>query len=73
MLMRVVRVLVAAFLAVSGLVLATSAPAFACKCQAADIDRQAERADAVFLATVEEVKAKTEAPFKVAVDLKPML
>ncbi|PUA82960.1 hypothetical protein C7S10_04550 [Nocardioides currus] len=49
------RVLVAAFLAVSGLVLATSAPAFACKCQAADIDQQAERADAVFLATVEEV------------------
>ena len=47
------RVLIAALLAMSGLVLATAAPAFACKCQAADIDRQTTRADAVFVATVD--------------------
>lgn len=49
------RVLIAALLAMSGLVLATAAPAFACKCQAADIDRQTTRADAVFVATVDGV------------------
>ncbi len=55
--MRVVRVLIAALLAMSGLVLATAAPAFACKCQVADVDRQAQRADAVFIATVDGVTA----------------
>ena len=55
MVMRAVRVLVAALLAMSGLVLATAAPAFACKCQVADIDKQTERADAVFVATVDGV------------------
>jgi hypothetical protein len=51
------RVLIAALLAMSGLVLATAAPApaLACKCQAADIDRQTTRADAVFVATVDGV------------------
>lgn len=52
MFLTAVRVLIAAFLAVSGLVLATSAPAFACKCQVADVERQAERAEAVFVADV---------------------
>lgn len=55
MVTRAVRVLIAALLAMSGLVLATAAPAFACKCQAADIDQQTERADAVFVATVDGV------------------
>jgi hypothetical protein len=49
------RVLIAALLAMSGLVLATAAPAFACRCQVADIDRQTTRADAVFVATVDGV------------------
>lgn len=49
------RVLIAALLAMSGLVLATAAPAFACRCAAADIDQQTERADAVFVATVDGV------------------
>ena len=55
MVLRVVRVLIAALLAMSGLVLATAAPAFACKCQAADIEKQTARADAVFVAEVDEV------------------
>lgn len=52
---RFARVLVAALLAMSGLVLATAAPAFACKCQVADVERQTSRADAVFVARVETV------------------
>ncbi len=55
MLMTVARVLIAALLTVSGLVLATQAPAFACKCQVADIEQQTTRADAVFLASVDTV------------------
>jgi hypothetical protein len=55
MLTTVVRVLIAAFLAMSGLVLATSAPAFACKCQVSDLERQAKDADAVFVAEVDGV------------------
>ena len=55
MLLRVVRVLIAALLAMSGLVLATAATASACTCASADIDKQAERADAVFVATVDAV------------------
>ncbi|UUZ60983.1 hypothetical protein [Nocardioides sp. B-3] len=55
MLKTVVRVLIAAFPAMSGLVLATSAPAFACKCRAADIEKQTKGADVVFLATVDSV------------------
>lgn len=55
MVSRVVRVLIAALVAMSGLVLATSAPAFACKCQAADADQQTTRADVVFIGTVDGV------------------
>lgn len=55
MISRLVRVLIAAMLAMSGLVLATAAPAFACKCQVADIDQQTKRADAVFVAQVDGV------------------
>ena len=55
MVKTVVRVLIAALLAMSGLVLATAAPAFACKCQVADADQQTKRADAVFVATVDGV------------------
>jgi hypothetical protein len=49
------RVLIAALLTTAGLVLVVAAPAFACKCKAADIDQQSERADAVFVATVDGV------------------
>lgn len=55
MLTTVVRVLVAGLLAVSGLVLASAAPAFACKCQVSDIEKVAKRADLVFVATVDSV------------------
>lgn len=55
MVLRVVRVLIAALLAMSGLVLATAAPAFACKCQVVDIDQQTQRADVVFVGTVDGV------------------
>ncbi len=50
---RIVGVLVAALLALSGLVLASAVPAFACKCQAADVERQTKQADAVFVAEVD--------------------
>ena len=53
--LRVVRVLIAALLAMSGLVLATAAPAFACTCQPGDIEQQTRRADAVFVAKVDGV------------------
>lgn len=55
MVSRMVGVLVAALLAMSGLVLATAAPAFACKCQVTDVDQQTKRADAVFVAEVDGV------------------
>lgn len=55
MLMTVARVLIAGFLAMSGLVLATAAPAFACKCQAPDIARQTDRADVVFTGSVDGI------------------
>jgi hypothetical protein len=55
MLMTVARVAIAAVLAMSGLVLAAAAPAFACKCQAADVEQQTSRADAVFVAEVDGV------------------
>lgn len=56
MLKTVVRVLIAVFLAMSGLVLATAAPAFACKCQTTDVNQQqTDKADAVFVATVDGV------------------
>jgi hypothetical protein len=50
------RLLIAALLAMSGLVLATAAPAFAaCTCKPADVDQQTRRADAVFVASVDGV------------------
>lgn len=55
MLTTLARVLIAALLAVSGLVLASPAPAFACRCQVADMTQQTTRADAVFVATVDAV------------------
>lgn len=55
MLKTVVRVLIAAFLAMSGLVLATSAPAFACKCQASDIEQQIKDVDVVFVAKIDGI------------------
>lgn len=55
MLTTVARVLIAGFLAMSGLVLATAAPAFACKCQVSDIEKQAKDADIVFVATVDGI------------------
>ena len=53
MVTTVVRVLIAGFLAMSGLVLATSAPAFACKCTTPDVAQQAEKADVVFTGVVD--------------------
>ncbi len=55
MLTTMARVLIAALLGVSGLLLASPAPAFACKCQVADIAQQTTRADAVFVGTVDSV------------------
>lgn len=40
-------------LALTGLVLATQAPAFACRCAPAQAQQQVDRADAVFVGTVE--------------------
>jgi len=70
MLMTVVRpvmgLAIAALLAMSGLVLATSAPAFACKCQVSDVEQQSTRADAVFVAEVKGV-TETDQKFEYAV------
>ena len=70
MLKTVVRPLVgmaiAALLAMSGLVLATAAPAFACKCDAANLEKQIERVDAVFVAEVNDV-TETTGTFEYAV------
>lgn len=55
MLMTLARVVIAALLAVSGLVLATSAPAFACTCAPGTIAAKADRVDAVFVAEVDGV------------------
>jgi len=49
------RALAAFALALTGLVLAVPTPAFACRCQVGDLDRQVARADAVFVGTVDEV------------------
>lgn len=48
----VMRVAIAALLAMAGLVLAAAAPAVACKCEVVDVERQATRADVVFVAEV---------------------
>lgn len=47
------RGLAALVLALTGLVLATEAPAFACRCTTATPEQQVNRADAVFVGTVE--------------------
>jgi hypothetical protein len=65
-LMTVARMAIAALLAMSGLVLATAAPAFACKCQVADVEKQSSRADAVFVAEVIGV-TESEKKFEYAV------
>ena len=51
------RALAVLALAQTGQELATPAPAFACKCESGDLDRQVARADAVFVGTVDEVTA----------------
>lgn len=66
MLMTLARLAIAALLAMSGLVLATAAPAFACKCEAPDVQRQSARVDAVFVGEVKGV-AETERTFEYAV------
>jgi len=58
MLPSVVRAALAFFLALSGLVVATEAATAACRCQAADAERQAARADVVFVGTVDKVTAQ---------------
>lgn len=55
MLQTLVRGALAFFLALTGLVIAAEAPAFACRCQAADAGRQTNRSDAVFVGTVDKV------------------
>ena len=49
------RALTALALALTGLVLAVPTPAFACRCQVGDAERQVARADAIFVGTVEDV------------------
>jgi hypothetical protein len=61
MLQTLVRGALAFFLALTGLVIATEAPAFACKCQAADADRQTRRSDVVFVGTVDRETSVTSA------------
>lgn len=56
MLSTLARGVLALLLSVAGLVLVTEAPAFACTCQAADVVQQTDRADAVFVGTVDEVR-----------------
>ncbi|MCW2832724.1 MAG: hypothetical protein JWN68_677 [Nocardioides sp.] len=66
MLMTVARLAIAALLAMSGVVLATAAPAFACKCDAVDVKQQSARVDAVFVGEVQGV-TETERQFEYAV------
>lgn len=58
MLPSVVRAALAFLLALSGLVVSTEAASAACRCQAADAERQAARADVVFVGTVDKVTAQ---------------
>ena len=51
---RALRVLAALAVALTGLVLFTQAPASACSCAQADLDRLVKRADVVFVGTIEE-------------------
>lgn len=51
----VLRAFLACVFVVGGMVLAVQAPAAACTCQPATAERQASRADAVFIGTVDEV------------------
>lgn len=55
MLTSLLRALCVALLASAGLVLATSAPAAACKCTVAELPEQAQDATAIFVATVDTV------------------
>lgn len=55
----VLALILALVLALSGLVVATETATAACRCQAADAERQAQRADVVFVGTVDKV---TEQP-----------
>lgn len=65
------RALIALAIAVAGVVVVGAAPAFACRCAVGELETQAERADAVFLGTVEEV-SRTDGgrayDYRVAVD-----
>lgn len=69
LLTTVARLAIAALLAMSGLVLATAAPAFACKCQVADIEKQMDAVDAVFVAQVTDV-TETKRQFEYTVTLE---
>ena len=52
---RLLRALLACLFVVSGMVLAVQAPASACSCQRTGLEQQTAGADAVFLATVDDV------------------
>ena len=59
---RAARPLPRLLLACLGLVLVVDAPAFACTCQPADVERRPARADAVFIGTVDGVTEGTTTP-----------
>ena len=52
---RALGAFLGALLACSALVLAAPTPAFACSCESPDLARQSERADVVFVATIDSV------------------
>lgn len=54
------RGLAALVLALTGLVLATEAPAFACRCTTPTAEQQVNRADAVFVGTVEASRSVSQ-------------
>lgn len=62
----VLRGLLACVFVASGLVLAVQSPAAACTCRPANAERQASRADAVFIGTVDDV-TRVDQQFEIAV------
>lgn len=56
---RTLRALLALVVVSLGLVLVVDAPAFACSCKQATFAQQVERADVVFVATVDSVSSQT--------------
>ena len=59
MVVRALRAVLALVVVSLGLVLATGAPAAACRCKPGTFEQQVQRADVVFLATVDSVTEET--------------